>query len=133
MAHFTTSMTSFRILNDFFRNNDHWEDMRAHHFGFHSKGPFMPKREIDRLSAIFIHASYRSLRFRRPNWNTLKWYKPLARRAVPFLMFVREHHFSRAPQQRARIDTFIKMTKDFLDYANRVSSFEHEIQRQGLI
>jgi len=84
----------------------------------------MSQREIDRLSFTFMHLSYRAIRLRRVHWNTHDWYERLARRAIPFLTFVRDHHFPRSPKARTGIDDYVTMTHSFLAYARKMAALE---------
>lgn len=120
-AHFFTSLVSIRILNEFFRRTDYREDMRAHHFGFQSRGRFISQREIDRVSRVLMHASYAGLRLRRPHWNMVDWYRRLTKRAVPFLELVRDTHFRRSKEARAQIDSYLSITAKLMTYAERVA------------
>jgi len=126
-AHFIMTMTAFRILNEFFRKSDRHKDIRSHHFGFQSRGQFMPQKEIDRVSTVFMHISYESIRLRRSHWNTKEWYERLAGRSIPFLKFVRDHHFPRSPKMRKEINNYITMTDKLLDYVCRIAKSENAI------
>jgi len=120
-AHFFTSLLAMRILNEFFRRTDYREDMRAHHFGFRSRGRFISQREIDRVSRVLMHASYAGLRLRRPHWNIVDWCRRLTKRAVPFLEFVRDTHFRRSAETRAEIDSYLSMTAKLMAYAEKAA------------
>jgi hypothetical protein len=121
-AHFCSSIMAFRILNEFFRRSDCHEDIRAHHFGFHSRGQFIQQREIDRVSKIFMHASYGSLRLRRPDWNMVDWQRRLTRRAIPFLKFLRDTHFKRSSDVKGEIDQYLSMTTELMRYAEKIAA-----------
>jgi hypothetical protein len=126
-AHLFSSIMAFRVLNEFFRRCDHREDIRAHHFGYRSRGQFIPQREIDRISKIFMHASYGALRLRRPQWNMVDWHRRLAKRAVPFLEFLRDTYFKRSPQTKAEIEKYLSMTTELMSYAERTALEEGNV------
>lgn len=125
-AHFFTTIMAMRILNEFFRKTDNREDMRAHHFGFQSRGQFIPQAEINRVSKVFMHASYGALQLRRPDWNMGDWYRKLTDRVIPFLEFLREHHYSRSSKARNHIDQYLSMTENLMAYVERVVADEYQ-------